>query len=222
MRVELGGRVAGQVAEDIAEASAVVEACVRRELGLAALPPAGGCHVHGLLGVDCGTRVLAAALDSQVPRSTCWRMRSNSTCARSTLQRSSCWCRSRSGSAGRSPVCRTFRGWARRVSNLRPLACEASALPLSYAPQGNGDCKGAGPPAAAAVSSARVAEVKGRARRSAARPLERRRPNWTHRRPFNPVLLPLEVYIAPTNSGMDVPGGVKDSGGGDRGSICWG
>src|SRR3954452_9819127 len=27
-------------------------------------------------------------------------------------------------------------GWARRVSNLRPLACEASALPLSYAPWG--------------------------------------------------------------------------------------
>ena len=27
-----------------------------------------------------------------------------------------------------------FGGWARRVSNLRPLACEASALPLSYAP----------------------------------------------------------------------------------------
>jgi hypothetical protein len=27
-------------------------------------------------------------------------------------------------------------GWARRVSNLRPLACEASALPLSYAPSG--------------------------------------------------------------------------------------
>jgi hypothetical protein len=27
-----------------------------------------------------------------------------------------------------------FRRWARRVSNLRPLACEASALPLSYAP----------------------------------------------------------------------------------------
>src|SRR3954469_926703 len=26
------------------------------------------------------------------------------------------------------------RQWARRVSNLRPLACEASALPLSYAP----------------------------------------------------------------------------------------
>ncbi len=26
------------------------------------------------------------------------------------------------------------RPWARRVSNLRPLACEASALPLSYAP----------------------------------------------------------------------------------------
>src|SRR4051812_31647681 len=28
------------------------------------------------------------------------------------------------------------RAWARRVSNLRPLACEASALPLSYAPSG--------------------------------------------------------------------------------------
>ena len=28
--------------------------------------------------------------------------------------------------------------WARRVSNLRPLACEASALPLSYAPSGEG------------------------------------------------------------------------------------
>jgi hypothetical protein len=27
-----------------------------------------------------------------------------------------------------------FSSWARRVSNLRPLACEASALPLSYAP----------------------------------------------------------------------------------------
>jgi hypothetical protein len=31
-----------------------------------------------------------------------------------------------------------LRLWARRVSNLRPLACEASALPLSYAP-GSGD-----------------------------------------------------------------------------------
>ena len=30
--------------------------------------------------------------------------------------------------------CRGFGRWARRVSNLRPLACEASALPLSYAP----------------------------------------------------------------------------------------
>jgi hypothetical protein len=26
--------------------------------------------------------------------------------------------------------------WARQVLNLRPLACEASALPLSYAPVG--------------------------------------------------------------------------------------
>ena len=30
-----------------------------------------------------------------------------------------------------------FVVWARRVSNLRPLACEASALPLSYAPSGD-------------------------------------------------------------------------------------
>src|SRR3954466_1758808 len=51
--------------------------------------------------------------------------------------------------------------WARRVSNLRPLACEASALPLSYAPQGNGDCKAARPVAAAVVSAARVPEVRG-------------------------------------------------------------
>ena len=28
--------------------------------------------------------------------------------------------------------------WARQVLNLRPLACEASALPLSYAPPENG------------------------------------------------------------------------------------
>jgi hypothetical protein len=32
-------------------------------------------------------------------------------------------------------LCRTFL-WARVVSNHRPLACEASALPLSYAPEG--------------------------------------------------------------------------------------
>src|SRR3954471_8816165 len=31
--------------------------------------------------------------------------------------------------------CRAFRRWARLVSNQRPLACEASALPLSYAPE---------------------------------------------------------------------------------------
>ena len=31
-------------------------------------------------------------------------------------------------------ICGPSGGWARRVSNLRPLACEASALPLSYAP----------------------------------------------------------------------------------------
>ena len=32
--------------------------------------------------------------------------------------------------------------WARRVSNLRPLACEASALPLSYAPQRSEESSG--------------------------------------------------------------------------------
>jgi hypothetical protein len=29
--------------------------------------------------------------------------------------------------------------WAREVLNLRPLACEASALPLSYAPESDND-----------------------------------------------------------------------------------
>src|SRR3954467_9508029 len=33
-----------------------------------------------------------------------------------------------------TPQYRGLKGWARRGSNLRPLACEASALPLSYAP----------------------------------------------------------------------------------------
>ena len=41
---------------------------------------------------------------------------------------------------------------------------------------------------------------------------------WTNGVPFNPRLLPLDVYIEPTNSGTDVPRGVKYSGGGDRGS----
>src|SRR4051794_41657921 len=37
------------------------------------------------------------------------------------------------------PRCRAgSEGWARLVSNQRPLACEASALPLSYAPRGRG------------------------------------------------------------------------------------
>ena len=36
-----------------------------------------------------------------------------------------------------APQSRHFLRWARRVSNLRPLACEASALPLSYAPCGS-------------------------------------------------------------------------------------
>src|SRR6185312_7115426 len=35
---------------------------------------------------------------------------------------------------GRKDRPRSAGRWARRVSNLRPLACEASALPLSYAP----------------------------------------------------------------------------------------
>ena len=34
----------------------------------------------------------------------------------------------------KNPRLAGLRGWARLVSNQRPLACEASALPLSYAP----------------------------------------------------------------------------------------
>ena len=118
--------------------------------------------------------------------------------------------------------CRASGRWARRVSNLRPLACEASALPLSYAPQGNEDCKGRGAAGGSRGVVGENAGGEGGVRRSAAPALERGRPEWTDRQPFNPRLLPLDVYIAPTNSGMDVPGGVKHSGGGDRGSICWG
>ena len=37
--------------------------------------------------------------------------------------------------AGQAPGGRaSSEWWARQVLNLRPLACEASALPLSYAP----------------------------------------------------------------------------------------
>jgi hypothetical protein len=39
--------------------------------------------------------------------------------------------------AAKRPAVAGFNlGWARVVSNHRPLACEASALPLSYAPYG--------------------------------------------------------------------------------------
>ena len=44
----------------------------------------------------------------------------------------------------RSPSLLLSDQWARRVSNLRPLACEASALPLSYAPEGRMLAVGAG------------------------------------------------------------------------------
>jgi hypothetical protein len=36
---------------------------------------------------------------------------------------------------GKRGLTRVVRWWAREVLNLRPLACEASALPLSYAPE---------------------------------------------------------------------------------------
>ena len=50
--------------------------------------------------------------------------------------------RARKPTAGPAPTpsnkkghnCGPLQGWARVVSNHRPLACEASALPLSYAP----------------------------------------------------------------------------------------
>jgi hypothetical protein len=98
----------------------------------------------------------------------------------------------------------TFQ-WARRVSNLRPLACEASALPLSYAPQGSCDCRGRKPPRAAAAQAAPSRSAGGGARRSATPVLERGRAEWTNRQPFNPGLLPLDVYLSPSSSGMDVP-----------------
>src|SRR4051812_49327312 len=57
VRIELGGRVVRQMAKHVVQAPAVVQARVRRELGLAALPPARGGHVDGLLGVDGGARL---------------------------------------------------------------------------------------------------------------------------------------------------------------------
>ena len=47
---------------------------------------------------------------------------------------------------------RATGGWARQGSNLRPLACKARALPLSYAPRG-GVCR-AHPPGGQAASAA--------------------------------------------------------------------
>jgi hypothetical protein len=97
--------------------------------------------------------------------------------------------------------------WARRVSNLRPLACEASALPLSYAPQGNRDCRGRRAAGSSRGVFGESAGAESAARRSEEPVLEREGAKWTNRQPFNPVLLPLDVYIPPTNSGMDVPSG---------------
>jgi hypothetical protein len=42
------------------------------------------------------------------------------------------------------PVLQGLSEWARLVSNQRPLACEASALPLSYAPWAGNDRRGIG------------------------------------------------------------------------------
>src|SRR5215212_9957767 len=54
-----------------------------------------------------------------------------------------------------SPGARHGR-WARLVSNQRPLACEASALPLSYAPGGR-IIGGAGLPQSAPTCRAQIA-----------------------------------------------------------------
>jgi hypothetical protein len=49
--------------------------------------------------------------------------------------------------------------WARLGSNQRPLACEASALPLSYAPSGGTDCRGRQASGATVPGRASVASV---------------------------------------------------------------
>ena len=54
-----------------------------------------------------------------------------------------------------------FPNWARLGSNQRPLACEASALPLSYAPLGL-DCMGPrGPGGPGARSSGEIRRIPG-------------------------------------------------------------
>ena len=59
--------------------------------------------------------------------------------------------------------------WARLVSNQRPLACEASALPLSYAPGTAILVRGHFPAPAPAPHSARSAPARDRPRRSRSR-----------------------------------------------------
>src|SRR5690606_41596007 len=56
--------------------------------------------------------------------------------------------------------------WARQVSNLRPLACKASALPLSYAPGVAGKAYPVGGGSRETGQEAGVSLVRAAARRS--------------------------------------------------------
>jgi hypothetical protein len=70
-------------------------------------------------------------------------------------------------------ACGDFRRWARRVSNLRPLACEASALPLSYAPSGTSQSN-RGRAASAPPATTRTGGRPGRSGARSARARRRR------------------------------------------------
>jgi hypothetical protein len=65
------------------------------------------------------------------------------------------------GLSSMEPSSAAGRWWARQVLNLRPLACEASALPLSYAPGPGSLASAFGPPGS---TSGREKETAARAR----------------------------------------------------------
>src|SRR3954453_2850574 len=61
MDVEIGGRLVREEAEHVVQAPAVVQARLRRELRVPALPPARGRDVHGFVVLDGGRGFVCSA-----------------------------------------------------------------------------------------------------------------------------------------------------------------
>ncbi len=81
-----------------------------------------------------------------------------------------------------------FLWWARQDLNLRPLRCQRSALPLSYAPANRGG-RGAEPPVAAGVlvQSRRPWQASPRSRRSMKPSVQRSASIGKRLRPLPPI-----------------------------------